>query len=101
MHPPTHLDLEFKLIYVGSADDETKDQVLDEVLLGPVETGNYRFVFQVCFVRLQAVFLSSLSSSSVTTNSQADAPDPALIPSKDIVGVTVVLLTCSYQNQAR
>lgn len=40
-------DLEFKLIYVGSADDESKDQVLDEVLLGPVDTGNYRFVFQV------------------------------------------------------
>lgn len=44
---PTTTDLEFKLIYVGSADDETKDQVLDEVLLGPVDTGNYRFVFQV------------------------------------------------------
>lgn len=46
-HNNQHTDLEFKLIYVGSADDESKDQVLDEVLLGPVDTGNYRFVFQV------------------------------------------------------
>jgi hypothetical protein len=29
---------------------------------------------------------------------QAPAPDPKLIPKGDIVGVTVILLTCSYRE---
>jgi len=40
-------DLEWKLIYVGSAESEKYDQVLDSVLVGPVYPGQYRFVFQV------------------------------------------------------
>jgi hypothetical protein len=40
-------DLEWKLIYVGSAEDEKYDQVLESVLVGPLNVGNYRFVFQV------------------------------------------------------
>ena len=40
-------DLEWKLIYVGSAESEEYDQVLDSVLVGPVYPGQYRFVFQV------------------------------------------------------
>ena len=43
-------DLEWKLIYVGSAEDETYDQLLESVLVGPVNVGNYRFVFQVNLV---------------------------------------------------
>ena len=31
--------------------------------------------------------------------SQADPPDPNKIPREDVVGVTVVLLTCSYNGQ--
>lgn len=42
-------DLEWKLIYVGSAEDETYDQLLESVLVGPVNVGNYRFVLQVTF----------------------------------------------------
>lgn len=30
---------------------------------------------------------------------QADAPDTGLIPESDAVGVTVVLITCTYQGQ--
>lgn len=30
---------------------------------------------------------------------QADPPDPSKIPEGDIVGVTVLLLTCSYRGQ--
>ncbi len=30
---------------------------------------------------------------------QADAPDPSRIPANDLLGMTVVLLTCSYANQ--
>ncbi|KAH7297829.1 hypothetical protein KP509_25G014400 [Ceratopteris richardii] len=68
-------DLEWKLIYVGSAEDEKYDQILESVLVGPVNVGNYRFVFQ------------------------ADPPDASKIPEEDILGVTVLLLTCSYQGQ--
>ncbi|KAL1192369.1 putative histone chaperone ASF1A [Cardamine amara subsp. amara] len=68
-------DLEWKLIYVGSAEDETYDQLLESVLVGPVNVGNYRFVLQ------------------------ADPPDPSRIREEDIIGVTVLLLTCSYMGQ--
>lgn len=43
----SNADLEWKLIYVGSAEDEKYDQVLESVLVGPVNVGHYRFVFQV------------------------------------------------------
>ena len=42
-------DLEWKLIYVGSAEDENYDQQLESVLVGPVNVGTYRFVLQVFF----------------------------------------------------
>lgn len=67
--------MEWKLIYVGSAEDETYDQLLESVLVGPVNIGNYRFVLQ------------------------ADPPDPSKIREEDIIGVTVLLLTCSYLGQ--
>ncbi|KAJ8545900.1 hypothetical protein K7X08_018483 [Anisodus acutangulus] len=72
---PLEDDLEWKLIYVGSAEDETYDQLLESVLVGPVNVGNYRFVLQ------------------------ADPPDPSKIREEDIIGVTVLLLTCSYVGQ--
>ncbi|XP_031113435.1 histone chaperone ASF1B-like isoform X1 [Ipomoea triloba] len=68
-------DLEWKLIYVGSAEDETYDQLLESVLVGPVNVGKYRFLLQ------------------------ADPPDPSKIREEDIIGVTVLLLTCSYMGQ--
>jgi hypothetical protein len=39
--------LEWKLVYVGSAEDEKHDQVLDCVMVGPVVQGKFKFVFQV------------------------------------------------------
>ena len=41
------LDLEWKLIYVGCAENEEYDQVLDTVYVGPVPEGRHMFVFQV------------------------------------------------------
>ncbi|OEU19253.1 ASF1-like protein, partial [Fragilariopsis cylindrus CCMP1102] len=32
-------DLEWKVLYVGSAQDMTRDQILDEILVGPVPVG--------------------------------------------------------------
>jgi histone chaperone ASF1 len=68
-------DLEWKIIYVGSAESEAYDQVLDTVYVGPVPEGRHMFVFQ------------------------ADSPQASKIPVADAVGVTVVLLTCSYRGQ--
>lgn len=68
-------DLEWKIIYVGSAESENFDQVLDTILVGPVPEGRHMFVFT------------------------ADPPQPSKIPVPDLVGVTVVLLTCSYKEK--
>jgi histone chaperone ASF1 len=68
-------DLEWKIIYVGSAESEEYDQTLDSVFVGPVPEGRHMFVFE------------------------ADPPDQSKIPVQDAVGVTVVLLTCSYRGK--
>lgn len=41
------LDLEWKMIYVGSAESEEFDQVLDTIYVGPIPEGRHMFVFQV------------------------------------------------------
>ncbi|XP_059487166.1 histone chaperone asf1 [Neocloeon triangulifer] len=68
-------DLEWKVIYVGSAESEEHDQTLDTIYVGPIPEGRHMFVFQ------------------------AACPDVTRIPEADALGVTVVLLTCSYRNQ--
>ena len=72
---PLEDDLEWKVLYVGSAEDTTHDQVLDEILVGPIPVGINKFELQ------------------------ADAPDISQIPEDDILGVTVVLVTCSYRDK--
>ena len=67
--------MEWKVLYVGSAQDATRDQVLDEILVGPVPVGVNKFVLQ------------------------ADGPDPSKLPPEDLLGVTVVLVTCSYKER--
>lgn len=68
-------DLEWKVVYVGSAEDSSLDQTLEEVLVGPIPVGVNKFVLQ------------------------ADAPDHTSIPENDVLGVTVILVTCSYKEQ--
>ncbi|XP_033636598.1 histone chaperone asf1b-B-like [Asterias rubens] len=68
-------DLEWKIIYVGSAESEDHDQTLDSVLVGPVPAGHHMFVFQ------------------------ANSPKTCLIPEEDALGVTVVLITCAFRSQ--
>ena len=62
------------MTYVGSAESAAHDQILDTVVVGPVPVGKHKFVFQ------------------------ADQPDPEKIPVADAIGVTAVLLTCSYKE---
>jgi len=75
VEPGLKEELEWKLIYVGSADCEDNDQELDSILVGPVRVGKNRFTFE------------------------APAPDLKKIPESDLLDVTVVLLTCSYKEQ--
>lgn len=51
------------------------DQELDSVLVGPLPIGINKFQFR------------------------ADPPDLARIPNSEIIGVTVILLSCSYQER--
>ncbi|KAI6710599.1 hypothetical protein PZA11_004944 [Diplocarpon coronariae] len=68
-------DLEWKLTYVGSATSDEHDQELDTLLVGPVPVGVNKFMFD------------------------AAPPNTTRIPDAEILGVTVILLTCSYDNR--
>ncbi|KAG6166921.1 Histone chaperone asf1 [Claviceps purpurea] len=68
-------DLEWKLTYVGSATSDQYDQELDSLLVGPVPVGVNKFLFE------------------------ADSPNINRIPDGDIIGVTVILLTCAYDGR--
>eukprot|EP00183_Erythrolobus_madagascarensis_P003799 CAMPEP_0185854346 /NCGR_PEP_ID=MMETSP1354-20130828/22042_1 /TAXON_ID=708628 /ORGANISM="Erythrolobus madagascarensis, Strain CCMP3276" /LENGTH=103 /DNA_ID=CAMNT_0028556083 /DNA_START=1 /DNA_END=309 /DNA_ORIENTATION=+ len=67
-------DIEWKVVYVGCAEDEKYDQELDSVLLPADTPGRFGFVLNV------------------------DPPDVSKLPVDDIIGVTVVLLSCSYKE---
>ncbi|CCG84113.1 protein of unknown function, partial [Taphrina deformans PYCC 5710] len=66
-------DLEWKLIYVGSG--FPNDVELDSLLVGPIPTGVNKFVFT------------------------ADPIDVSQIPPQDVLGVSVILLTASYDDR--
>ena len=51
------------------------DQELDSVLVGPLPVGVNKFLFR------------------------ADPPDLSRIPNSEIIGVTVILLSCSYDDR--
>jgi len=68
-------DLEWRLTYVSSAYNVNLDQVLDSILVGPVPQGKHQFVFE------------------------ADAPSTSRIPVEDVVGVTVIIISCLYHEQ--
>ncbi|KAI0998579.1 Histone chaperone [Podosphaera aphanis] len=72
---PLQKDLEWKLIYVGSATSNDHDQELDSLLVGPIPIGVNKFIFE------------------------ADPPDTNKIPDAEILGVTVILLTCAYDGR--
>ena len=69
-------DIEWKLIYIGKADDPLYDQELGSVLIGPLQVGQMKFDFEADF-----------------------APDFSKIPKEDVLGVTAIILACSYNNQ--
>ena len=53
-----YVDLEWKVVYVGSAESEEYDQVLDSILVGPIPVGVNKFVLQVSIHTHSSLFLS-------------------------------------------
>ena len=43
---PLEDDIEWKIIYVGASNDAKCDQILDSALIGPLQYGAMRFVFE-------------------------------------------------------
>jgi len=68
-------DLEFRVVWVSSPSDDSLDQELESVLVGPVPVGVSRFELET------------------------KAPDPARIPDDDLLGATVVMLVCLYRGR--
>ncbi|OCF43168.1 histone chaperone ASF1 [Kwoniella heveanensis CBS 569] len=75
---PLQEDLDWRLIYVGSAKSEEFDQELDNCSVGPIPAGINAFDFT------------------------APAPAHHLLPSvetEEILGVTVIIITASYREK--
>lgn len=68
-------DIEWKVVYMGSSEDDKQDQVLDSVLIGPLQYGIMRFVLET------------------------DGPDFKKVPEDEVLGITALLLTCSYRDE--
>jgi len=72
---PLKDDLEWKLIYVPTPGSPEHDQELDDCMVGPVPVGINSFEFD------------------------SPAPDPKKIPKEDVLGVSAIILTASYNEQ--
>eukprot|EP01023_Acetabularia_acetabulum_P064850 TRINITY_DN8511_c0_g1_i10.p2 TRINITY_DN8511_c0_g1~~TRINITY_DN8511_c0_g1_i10.p2 ORF type:complete len:189 (-),score=20.35 TRINITY_DN8511_c0_g1_i10:32-547(-) len=74
-HQDLQDDLEWKILYIGSTESERYDQVLEDVCVGPVTSGTFKFQLE------------------------ADAPDPNVIPQEELLGVTAILLMGLYKDK--
>ena len=69
-------EIEWKMIYIGSAEDKKYDQILETIEIdGPFHLGSMKFEFA------------------------GEAPDISKIPESEVLGVTAIILCCSYNNQ--
>ena len=59
---------------MGDPESNQRDQVLDEISVGPVVAGMHKFI--------------------LTT----PPPNPALIRNEDLIGVTAILITCKFHD---
>ena len=72
-------------MYIGQASDSDKDQILEEAEMDEIQAGQMKFVFEV--------------SVNSFNNMKGQPPDVSRILESEIVGVTGVLVTCSYNQQ--
>lgn len=68
-------DVEWELVFVATDGREEHDQVLDSVLIGPINDGRHKFVFE------------------------APAPELKDLRPEDLMDVTLLLLKCKYKEQ--
>jgi histone chaperone ASF1 len=68
-------DLEWKLVFVGSARTNEHDQVLDSIDIGPLSPSTVKFIFD------------------------APAPNLQLVPAEDRFEVAVIYFSVSYREQ--
>ncbi|KAI9311853.1 histone chaperone [Dichotomocladium elegans] len=68
-------DLEWRMVYVGSASSQEYDQLLDSIMVGPIPVGVNKFVFS------------------------APPPNIEQLPQNDLLEVTVVFLSCLYNDK--
>ncbi|KAG5603947.1 hypothetical protein H5410_025439 [Solanum commersonii] len=73
-------DLEWKLTYVGSAEDDTYDQQLESVFVGPVNVGKYRFVLQADPLNHPKFVKKILLVSQIQRNILVDKPRVTKFP---------------------
>lgn len=108
------IDLRWKVIYVGSADKEDHDQVLDDINLGPIKEGVSKFLFKVQTPFFLSFFHHPLAPSSsslvlpacffgpskvLKKKKKVEPPNWSQIPDEDLVGVTALMLTVSYKDR--
>lgn len=65
-------------------------------MVGPVPIGVNSFEFEVSLIHGLTRRVASLR---IYVLIQAAAPSPSRIPASDLIGVTVILITCSYAEQ--
>lgn len=75
MAQPPRKALEILIMLVLSLPRSEYDQELDSLLVGPIPIGVNKFLFE------------------------ADPPNLSKLPPSEIIGVTVILLTCSYDGR--
>lgn len=75
MAQPHRKALEILIMLVLSLPRSEYDQELDSLLVGPIPIGVNKFLFE------------------------ADPPNLSKLPPSEIIGVTVILLTCSYDGR--
>ena len=99
-------DLEWKIIYVGSAESEEFDQILDTVYVSRISTHEHLYSYRhdkfVELIIMRFMLIRDFQVGPVPEGRHkfvftADPPNPQKIPISDVVGVTVILLTCSYR----
>ena len=72
---PLRHSLTWRIVYIGQASDSTLDQILEEAEMESIQPGQMKFVFE------------------------GQPPDVSRIKESEIVGVTGILVTCSYAEQ--
>ena len=68
-------EIEWKVVYIGNADNEQYDQELESIEIGPLKLGTMKFTLN------------------------APCPDYMKIPENEVLGVTAILLCCLYSGQ--